>query len=768
MSDSIATKLLRYVFSVYLLVAILVSFIHMVSEYRRVEKNVIEDLKIIYLNSNPTMAIALWEADIDQIRSLLNGMVKSPTILGVKISDLSGKYVRTIGETMETVHERTYSEQGEPGILITKKGRDLFGYQFPIISSNATGNHELGSITLYSSPSVIFSRVRYSYVFIVMNAIIQIIVLWVVFLWFSRILLRRPLSALTSVAKEIELDNLETIHIDVNASERNELTILADTLKDMVQKLLRARKELYKNQEQLEIRVSERTAELSDAYARLKQEEERLKASESNLKHAKQQAEAANRAKSEFLANMSHELRTPLNAILGFSQIIARSQHLNAKDREHLHIVNRSGEHLLTLINDVLDLSKIEAGMLVLHEADVDLYHLRDDVKNLFTLRCEKKGLYLRFKRDFKVPQHVRTDETKLRQILVNVLSNAIKFTHEGGITVRLTCHPHVVDESDEMVSLMFEIEDTGPGIQPEDIERIFEPFVQDKTGIESHKGTGLGLSISRKFAQLMKGDITVDSTLGKGSLFHVHILVSQGQQSALRTHLSTRKVLALTRDQEGQSFDGSLRSYRILIVDDDSTNRQVLTTLLTPIGFEIREARNGREAIEVWNDWQPHVIWMDMRMPVLDGKEATKEIKRLAREQGRHAIILAISASSFDADVESILEAGCDDFVGKPFNESTIFDSLQKHLGVRYIYEDDERSTVESERQTVEEMVRPERLSVLPAELLAALRQGAEDVDIEVLCKAIEQIRERDAAVADALVQLMENFEYDEILALL
>lgn len=274
--DSIATKLLGYVFSIYLVVSIVVTVTHMVSEYRRVEKNVVQDLKIFNLNSNPIMSVALWEADREQMQSILRGMVESPTIFGVEISDLSGRYVRTIGESIDAKSELQFPEKGAQGVFIKQKGGDLFGYKLPIVYSEETRKHQIGSMTLFSSSSVIFSRVKYSYLFIVISAIIRTIVLWVAFLWFSQFFLRRPLSILTSASKEINLDNLENIRIDVKTTGRNELKILEEAFNAMIQKILEARNKLAKTKEEqtqrLERQVIERTEELSNINVRLLEE----------------------------------------------------------------------------------------------------------------------------------------------------------------------------------------------------------------------------------------------------------------------------------------------------------------------------------------------------------------------------------------------------------------------------------------------------------------------------------------------------------------
>jgi PAS domain S-box-containing protein len=333
-----------------------------------------------------------------------------------------------------------------------------------------------------------------------------------------------------------------------------------------------------------------------------------------HLQEARRAAEAANQAKSAFLANMSHELRTPLNAILGFTQLMDRDPNLTAEQQENLGIINRSGEHLLALINEVLEMSKIEAGRVTLEENSFDLYRLLDGLEEMFRLRARDKGLALSFERAENVPQYVRTDEGKLRQVLSNLLGNAVKFTQEGGVALRVGTKdegrrtkdqpPSVVRRS----SLVFEVEDTGPGMAPEELAVVFDPFVQATSGQQPQEGTGLGLSISQQYVRLMGGDITVSSEVGRGSLFQFDVQAGLADAAEVQAAQPRRRVLGLEPNQP---------IYRLLVAEDKETNRQLLVKLLEPLGFEVQEAVNGQEAIEVWERWEPHLIWMDMRMPV-------------------------------------------------------------------------------------------------------------------------------------------------------
>ncbi len=516
------------------------------------------------------------------------------------------------------------------------------------------------------------------------------------------------------------------------------------------------------------------------------------------LQKASAAANAANLAKSEFLANMSHELRTPLNAILGFAQLMHRDPTLSGDYQDYLAIISRSGEHLLELINDVLEMSKIEAGRIALNVEEFHLYKLLEELDEMFRLRIANKGLCFSIQFDPSVPQYIRTDQSKLRQVLINLLGNAIKFTQQGEVRLKVSATvgdgrpdlnslhspfhgQHLVSpqshddsshgnagenlvhvpanpdgsrgETGKALSipchLSFEIEDTGLGMSAEEVSKIFQPFERAKSGTQI-EGTGLGLAITQRFVKLLGGAIAVTSKLDEGSRFTFSMRAEVASPPDVPAPVwDAEQVVGLAPGQP---------VYRILIVEDSATNRLLMTKLMENLGFDVRAAVDGQEGIQIWQEWQPDLIWMDMQMPVLDGYAATRHIKATA--QGQKTVVIALTANAFEEQRRQILACGCEDVIHKPIKKAKMLALLQQHLGLQYAYE--ALSAAEPPQLLAELTV--ESLTVMPATWLTALHRAATQCSDRQVLQLLEQIPTQYQSLAIALQDLTHDFRFDVI----
>ncbi|THB72432.1 MAG: response regulator [Desulfobacteraceae bacterium] len=549
-------------------------------------------------------------------------------------------------------------------------------------------------------------------------------------------LVTRPLAILSNAMDRVKSGELG---LQVEASANNEIGDISNVFNKMSLENAQMYKELDQLNKSLGDKISQRTEELHQKNLSLNQALIKADALAA-------EAEKANQAKSIFLANMSHELRTPLNAILGFSRLMRHAPNLTDDQDKNLETINASGEHLLALINEVLELSKIEAGKSELSVENFSLRQMLKELETLFSIPAREKGLALIISQEDEVPDYIRTDKNKLRQILINLVSNAIKFTDQGHVTVWISTGSF----PDNQTRLEFKVEDTGIGIASHEHDEVFNAFGQTRAGRQLQKGTGLGVPISQKLIKLMQGDLRLESQPGQGSTFAFSIMAEPVDSSMVEDTPDDITIKGIIHKGE---------TLRILVAEDVEPNRRLIVSLLSGFGFSIEVAVNGRECVDIWERFSPHLILMDIRMPVMDGYEATRKIR--SEPGGENTVIIALSASALIEEKDQIIASGCNDFVLKPFRDSELFKVMGKHLELTFLY--DEPANKNNALTNAKDLTG--LIALLPDTLLNDFIRALELCDMDRINLVLEQVKELMPDLTPSIQVLTDNFEYDTLL---
>ncbi len=738
---SIKTKIM---INLFLLITILVG-ISVFYDFQQKQLELYTELKTDSLRKSHRLSknliLPLWELDELWIDDIINTEMLDNRVYGMVVTGADGLRVAKIHNTTGSIY------------LSPKKAEMLENNAEFTHFHNAVvrAGEEIGQLTLYIDDKDIIQQLQNSLNKIIINTLISSCITGIV-LWMM--LMKIIVSPLRSIVMSVEALEAGKHHPLVSLDKQDEIGVLARGLESLryaiklrekerdiaLGELIESKKSLLILNQTLELKVTRRTQDLEDS-------NENLLALAQALEISKDEAEAANHAKSIFLSNMSHELRTPMNAVLGFSELLQDDENLTVDQREDIRIINKSGNHLLNLINDILDMAKIEAGHASLEYTLVNLEVMIYEVMDMMSNRAEKKALKLIIFPDFQYDKDIRCDAGKLKQVLINLISNAIKCTETGSITLKIDINEH---SDKHYKNLCFDVTDTGIGISEEELSIIFNAFMQvgDQT---MQNGTGLGLAITKKYIELMKGHLTVNSQVGEGSTFSFELPVECFERS---------ENTQITVDKKVMTVIGEGTKKRILIVEDQLENRLLLVRLLRSAGFTVAEAENGEEAVAMFQNWNPDFIWMDKRMPVMDGMAATRRIRALP--QGHDVVIVAVTASVFEEEHAELLAVGVDEILHKPYRDNEIFDCMAYYLNVEYLYKGSKNNKDKENKLSISLLECGQALNELPETIKQDLLDALESLDIEQSLKMINQIKTENLDLAEILLIRVEKFEFE------
>jgi len=638
------------------MVAVTVTIIHMVKEYYHTQTTIKNELQSYEKIFGPILSKALWDLDRDRINEVVMGMSQVPIIVGIKVERIQGDSLITIEKTglFEGKSANTKNGASNKTHNLDNSFDDLFSYRFPVSFEFLNNKKKLGYVTLYSNSTVILNRVQLGFFFLIINAIIKGVALWLIFLWVSKYILLKPLRRLTYTISDLNFDNLSNFKINLKTPQDNELTVIENAVTTMVRELDSAKHEVLEFNKRLEDEVNLRTRELVKA---------------------KIFAEKSANAKSEFLAKMSHEIRTPMNGVLGMLHLILKDN-LSNSQKEKTLVAQSSAQSLLNLINDILDFSKIDANKLELEIIDFDLHQLISNVAESFAHQAEEKELEIHLELA-GVKQHwVKGDPSRIRQILSNLISNAIKFTPQGFILIKAKL---TQDKAGHHIFTCI-VQDSGIGIPEDKVDSLFNSFTQgDASTTRQYGGTGLGLTIVKKLCELMHGNISIESKEGSGSQFECTL--SLGRSNVITP--------VITIKEDVSSNESTIEwppNSRILMVEDNHINQLVAKNLLEVMGLDYAIANDGLEALEVLNQASElppfSLILMDCQMPKMDGYQATKEIREgHAGDYYKNTTIIALTANAMKGDREKCLKQGMNDYLAKPIDPDSFQKILKKWL---------------------------------------------------------------------------------------